>query len=266
MVALVAAASLLPSVAQGQTMRGDYDMDGEVTVADVTGMINYLLTGSPGEVPKTDRDTVWVKRHPFVMVRVHGGTYCRSFRNYKTVDHDYWLGQTEVTYELWKAVMGSAPIIIPYPDNAMYYVTYNDCLAFIDSLNAMTGRQFRLPTELEWEFAAFGGRFARGYTYSGSNDIGEVAWYTGNEREGRVYLSEGWIYNVPVASRQPNELGLYDMSGGVWEFCQARDQNLNRCPLRGGDRHTDAEYCLPTYSKIVQSTETFSLSGLRLAM
>ena len=157
------------------------------------------------------------------MVKVEAGTFMmgatsemqNSGDNEKpvhqvTLTKDYYMGKYEVTQALWQAVMGSNPSKFKGDDLPVEQVSWNNCQEFISKLNSMTDRKFRLPTEAEWEYAARGGKKSRGYQYSGSNSISDVAWYTDNS--GRK--------THPVGTKQSNELGLYDMAGNVWEWCQ----------------------------------------------
>ena len=121
----------------------------------------------------------------------------------------YYIGETEVTQALWQAVMGSNPSDHKGSNLPVEQVSWYDCQEFITKLNAMTGQKFRLPTEAEWEFAARGGNKSKGYKYSGSNNIDNVAWYDGNS---------GYKTHA-VKTKSPNELGIYDMSGNVKEWC-----------------------------------------------
>jgi len=177
--------------------------------------------------------TITVKGVSFKMIRVQGGTFtmgCTSeqgsdfgdcFDN-ATPAHGvmlstYYIGETEVTQELWKAVMGSNPSEFKGDKRPVEHVSWEDCQTFIHKLNELTGKYFRLPSEAEWEFAARGGTKSAGYKYSGSNDIGAVAWYSDNS-EIQDKSSPNYGTHV-VKTKKPNELGIYDMSGNVREWC-----------------------------------------------
>ena len=127
-----------------------------------------------------------------------------------TLTNNYYIGKYEVTQALWQAVMGSNPSNFKGDDLPVEKVSWDDCQDFISKLNAMTGKRFRLPSEAEWEYAARGGKKSRGYQYSGSNTLGDVAWYEGNSGS----------KTHAVGTKQPNELGIYDMTGNVYEWCQ----------------------------------------------
>ena len=159
----------------------------------------------------------------FTMVQVDGGLFTMGAtaeqggdaKNDEKPAHQvtlssFMIGQTEVTQELWESVMGSNPSYEKGVKLPVDKVSWDDCQEFITKLNALTGQNFRLPTEAEWEYAARGGSKSQGYKYSGSNNLGDVAWYNGNSRD-KIH---------DVATKQPNELGIFDMSGNVYEWCQ----------------------------------------------
>jgi formylglycine-generating enzyme required for sulfatase activity len=122
---------------------------------------------------------------------------------------DYFIGKYEVTQAQWKAVMGDNPSNFKGDNLPVDRVSWNDVQEFISKLNALTGKQYRLPTEAEWEFAARGGVGSKGYKYSGSNTVSEVSWLDVNSTK----------TSHAVGTKLPNELGIYDMSGNVMEWC-----------------------------------------------
>ena len=161
-----------------------------------------------------------VKGVKFAMVSIEGGTFKmgsesdESDENEKPIHevtlNDFAIGQTEVTQELWDAVMGKNPSEFKGEKLPVGGVSWKDCQKFIKKLNKLTDQQFRLPTEAEWEYAARGGKYSKGYKFSGSDNIKEVAWFEFNSNS----------KTHEVATKASNELGIYDMSGNVWEWCQ----------------------------------------------
>lgn len=194
-----------------------------------------------------------------------------------TLTNNYYLGKYEVTQALWQAVMGSNPskfkgANLPV-ENVFYYEDQDNCMEFIKKLNRITGKNFRLPTEAEWEYAARGGKKSKGYQYSGSNNLADVAWYGDNSND-RTH---------PVGTKQPNELGIYDMSGNVCEWCQDwyndysnLDQTNPNGPTRGyghvrrGGSWFDMGWCCRSSfrdgANYGNSREPDDMLGLRLCL
>ena len=228
-------------------------------------------------------ETFMVNGVSFKMVKVAGGTFQMGATSEQGKDaeddelpvhsvtlFDYYIGQTEVTQELWEAVMGSNPSYFKGDNQRpVESVSWNDCQEFIEKLNRLTGKNFRLPTEAEWEYAARGGSKSRGYKYSGSNNPDAVAWYNDNSGD----------ETPPVAQKQSNELGLYDMSGNVLEWCSDRygdySSNSQINPtgasggsyrvLRGGSLFNDAWFVRVSFRGSGTPDLRLNDSGLRLA-
>lgn len=195
--------------------------------------VNLLSCGDddePGNVTEpqsSDKEEFVVEGVSFNMIKVKGGTFLMGSDDsdaysdeqpiHSVTLDDYYIGETEVTQELWEAVMGTNPSEFEGSNNPVEKVSWDDCQEFIKKLNQLTGRRFRLPTEAEWEFAARGGNKSLSYKYSGSNIIGEVAWYNDNADD--VGESSPDYGTHPVATKSPNELGIHDMTGNVEEWC-----------------------------------------------
>lgn len=217
------------------------------------------------------------------MVKVEGGTFTMGATSEQSGDaysdekpthsvtlSDYYIGKYEVTQAQWQAVMGSNPSYFKGDNLPVEQVSWDDCQEFIRKLNQLTELNFRLPTEAEWEYAARGGKMSRGYKYAGSNTIGEVAWYDSNSGS----------KTHPVGTKQANELGLYDMSGNVREWCQDRygayssssqttptgpSSGSNRV-FRGGSWIHDAWFCRVSYRHFITPGYRYLNLGLRLAL
>ena len=240
--------------------------------------------------PKPDEsaiETFIVNGVSFNMVKVKGGSFTMNmelpvtptFVLYQDSTLDatiaaYSIGQTEVTQALWQAVMGSNPGYLStngitierdreFGDDLnrpVEYVSWDDCNVFIEKLNELTGRHFRIPTEAEWEFAARGGNKTHGYPYAGNDNLDEVAWFIENSDN----------MTQPVAQKKPNELGLYDMTGNVREWCHdqvsfrmADGTSYKYRIVRGGSYYYK---CFVWYRDRATQTVRASDIGLRLAM
>jgi len=189
---------------------------------------------------------------------------------HKVTVSDFYIGKHEVTQAQWKAVMGSNPSHFKGDNLPVDSVSWDDCREFIRKLNERTGLRFRLPTEAEWEYAARGGNQSRRYKYSGSDDLGSVAWYGGNSGN----------KTHPVGQKRANELGLYDMSGNVGEWCldwkrdySSFSQTNPMGPVsgayrvrRGGSWYGYARRCRVSDRGVCPPTLRLSTLGLRLVL
>ena len=231
------------------------------------------------ELPVADR-TFTVKGVEFTMVYVEGGTFMMGSDDADAEDDekpvhqvtlsDYYIGQTEVTQALWQAVMGSNISCFKGDNLPVESVSWYDCQDFIGKLNQITGENFCLPTEAQWEFAARGGVYSKGYKYSGSNDIDEVAWYNGNS-DGKTH---------PVGKKMDNELGICDMSGNVYEWCSDCCDDYTTAAVtdpsgpssafsrsnRGGSWGNVAADCRCSYRFSNEPAHARNSLGLRLAL
>lgn len=214
----------------------------------------------------------------FKMIFVEGGTFSMGSSSgdsdeqpvHSVTLSGYYIGETEVTQELWQAVMGSNPSAFTGNRRPVERVSWHDCQEFIEKLNVLTGENFRLPTEAEWEYAACGGNKSKNYAYPGSDNVGDVAWYSGNSNS----------TTHEVKGKLPNELGLYDMGGNVWEWCsdwygrysagavtnpQGPTSGSARI-YRGGCWFYDADLCRCVYRDRSTPTGAGNTLGLRLVL
>ncbi|MDR1021760.1 MAG: formylglycine-generating enzyme family protein [Prevotellaceae bacterium] len=217
------------------------------------------------------------------MVLVEGGTFQMGCTGEQGRDCDdderpahsvtlsnFYIGRYEVTQAQWKALMGRNPSRFKGDNLPVESVSWDDVQKFIGYLNAATGQQYRLPTEAEWEYAARGGSKSKGYKYSGSNSPKDVAWFDEDWFDGETH---------PVGAKRPNELGIYDMSGNVDEWCSDRygaypasAQNNpagasadSRRVFRGGSWNSNAGICRVAFRVSNSPGDSYSYLGFRLA-
>ena len=274
----------LPQISYGQASGGALKRNVKNPTQTTSAPANPTNQSNPTTTsPSAPSLTFTVGGVSFKMIRVEGGTFTMGATSEQGSDAEndekpaphvtlssYHIGETEVTQALWEAVMGSNPSDFKGADRPVEQVSWDDCQTFIRKLNAMTGKTFRLPTEAEWEFAARGGNRSKGYKYSGGNTLGNVAWYgdnSGNETH-------------DVKTKSPNELGIYDMSGNVYEWCQdwygdysSSSQTNPAGPssgsirvLRGGSWYLLAWFCRVSSRLSSPPGNRVGSLGLRLAL
>ena len=276
-VAIVAIVFILNNYSQGGSPETSADTS---FISADTSFIS--ADTSVNEAWKNETMTFEANGVSFKMMPVEGGTFImgatpeqekaesNEMPTHQVTLSNYFIGETEVTQALWQAVMGTNPSYNKGDDLPVEQVSWGECLEFINRLNALTGQNFRLPTEAEWEFAARGGNKSGGYQYSGSNHLSSVAWYKWNSDK----------HTYPVKTKAPNELGVYDMSGNVWEWCSDWDGDYSSAnqtnPVgpstgthrvnRGGGCRTADDRSRITY-RGNDSPETRDIGlGLRLAL
>ena len=199
------------------------------------------------------------------------------------ITHDFivssfQISRYQVTQEEWEFVMGRNPSIHKGARRPVEFVELSDCQKFINRLNIITGMSFRLPKETEWEFAARGGIYSKGFSFSGGNNLDAVAWYRNNAF--KIGESDPDHGSHPVGQKQPNELGLYDMTGNVWEWCYDYYDN-QRWPhpydadghklspsyaIRGGGWKSPLRLCQIICRVQTSPTERRETLGFRLAL
>ena len=239
------------------------------------------LHGSGSSQISSNNRTIHVGDVEFTMVFVEGGTFSMGgsseqgsydieFPVHDVTLSGFYIGETEVTQALWKEIMYTNPSFYKGDSLPVESVSWDDCQEFIQQLNQRTGLLFSLPTEAQWEFAARGGNKSRGYIYSGSDNIADVAWYYENSDE----------QPQEVKTLHPNELGLYDMSGNVLEWCSdwfgpySEDDQVNPIGpseamyrvMRGGSCFGYAKYCRASYRSYADQNGGYPNRGFRLAL
>ncbi len=187
--------------------------------------------------------------------------------HYVSIGSDFFIGETEVTQQLWMAVMRDNPSRRHCKKRPVDNVTWNDVQAFIETVNRLTGLRFRLPTEEEWEFAARGGNQSRSHVFSGCDHYKKAFWCSENSRHARR-----------AGKSVPNEFGIYDMSGNVWEWCQTcyAYYDNERCEpvkgneplyvIRGGCWYFPAHSCRITWRGKRFANSKTHFGGFRLCM
>lgn len=245
----------------------DSNHDGVAVIANEEPQPRLTIEVAPGVVI----DLVYIPGGTFTMGATpeHNGLAGKEeYPTHQVTLSGYYIATTECTQQLWNVIMSENPSSLKGDRLPVTNINVYDCDEFISELSAKTHRRFALPTEAQWEYAARGAAIGNGYRFSGSNEIAQVAWYDLNASQPHI-----------VATRQPNEIGLYDMSGNVYEICGDEYKNYTADavtdPLvtgswqqiyRGGAYNALASDCRVTARSFAPSDFSADFIGFRLVM
>lgn len=239
---------------------------------NVCGQNTASVSYSSSKRHRAEPEMVFVQGGTFYMgctIEQNGDCYNSECPQHQVTVNSFYISKYEITQVQWEAIIGNNPSHFAKGDNyPVENVSWEDIQEFISILNAATGKNYRLPTEAEWEYAARGGDKTHRYKYSGSHNLSEVAWYGDNSKN----------TTHPVGIKMPNELGIYDMNGNVWEWCSdwygdysaSKQQNPRGVysgtyrVLRGGSFLTNARMCRVAHRDHGNPEEHYLSMGFRL--
>ncbi len=238
------------------------------------------LSKPDNKLPKYEeqRKTILIGGLEFEFVLVESGTFqmgylpdrdgayfdwlSHSLPTKKQNIDSFWLGKTLLSQDQWKLLLGDNPSKFKGGNLPVENISLHDCHAFLVKLREKTGKNFRLPSELEWDYAARGGNQTKNFKYAGSNDLNEVAWYKGNTNQTK-----------PLCTKKPNELGIYDLTGNVWEWTDSgwsenyeSPRTLDRYVLRGGAWFNDYDDSRLVVRTVFEPAHSDDGRGMRLAI
>jgi len=247
---------------------------------------NYLSFYPKGKYSTEANEKIWANYLSCVLVL--GGTFQmgnNDVNNEQPVHsvtlRDFHIGRYEVTQRQWEDIMGNNPSYFGGYNLPINMVSWNDVQKFLLKLNSLTGENYRLPTEAEWEYAARGGKKSKGYIYAGSNNLDDVGRYIDNSFKNKIIPGSSYNHTTyKVGSKQPNELGLYDLSGNVCEWCSDSydkySSNAQSNPfgpssgfgkvIRGGSWRSNSQNCRISYRENLRPDQGYDYVGFRVVL